>query len=413
MIKKSLKIIVLLTLIMMLSTSLMAQEQTTGESPAENTAESTQNQEISNAELFSEALNDFHSGNYALAEETIKTLLAKEDLDGDLKLNVLYYSVITAVERAKTAEAVNNLEKLEELSFKSGRLYWKIGELYLNKERQFDSADFQEALAYLKRAEEMGLNKDDFKRDLAYAYLENQEIQNAKNLYEELINNNPEAEDHLYFAQIKEKEGELNEAVKHYENALDLNASQSSLYLNLGNLYQQLGKDNSAISIFKQGIKVKENFVPYYIGLAESYIEKENFSEAKNILNKAVEINSNNYYAYFLLGNLAVRDEKTNDALNYYSEAIKNNPNYVQAYLAEGKIHLQREEYYRAISRFSLAVEKNPDYAESHYYLGRAYYQAEMLEAARSELRKTLHINNEFKDAREFLDKIEAELNID
>ena len=79
--------------------------------------------------------------------------------------------------------------------------------------------------------------------------------------------------------------------------------------------------------------------------------------------------------------------------------------------MGEGQLYLEREEYQNAISSFSTAVEKNPDYAESHYYLGRAYYKADMLEEAAEELRQTLHINDKFPEARDLLDKIEAELN--
>lgn len=365
------------------------------------------------SEQFSEALNDYNQENYSLAAEKFNNLLEDENLDDDLKFSVLYYSTMTAVQRYQTAEAIKSLEEMNELGFQSANLNWKIGELFLNKNNQFDSADFEEALAYLKKAAELGLKERAFKRDLAYAYRENQELEKAENLYKEIIAENPSADDYLNLAKIKEIDNQLNEAVEYYESALELNGTQSSLYLNLANLYQKLENYNSAVSIFKQGIKNRDNFAPYYIGLGESYIKLNNYEEAKKALQKAVEINENSYYGYFLLANIAKEEKNYSEALNYYKESLKYNPDYVEAYLAEGRLYLEREEYYRAISRFSLAVEKNPDYADSHYYLAIAYYNADMLEAARAELRKTLHINDNYPNARDILDEIEKELNID
>lgn len=368
--------------------------------------------EKSPSEVFTEALNDYNQGNYALAEEKLNTLIENDKLDEGLEFSVLYYSTMTAVNRNQAAKAINYLERMNNLGYQSGKLNWEIGELYLNKENQFDSANFEDALKYLKIAEEEGIKELKFKRDLAYVYLENDNFDKAENFYLEIIKLDPTAADYLNLARIKEKEGSLNQAVEYYESALNLNGSQSSLYLNLGNLYQKVNNYNSAVSIYNQGIKMRDDFAPYYIGLGESYIKLENYDEAKSALEKAVEINSNSYYGYYLMGNLEKNKKNYNQALNYYGQSLKYNPNYVQAYLAEGQIHLAREENYRAISRFSLAVEKNLDFAESRYFLGLAYYRANMLEAARAELRKALHINDTYQEPRELLDKVEAELGI-
>jgi len=400
MIKKIVYLILVTSLLLSVPIITLAQE-------ADNVAEAQ-----TAAEVFTEALNDYNAGNYALAEEKFDSLLEREELDEGLEFSVLYYSTMTAVNRYQTTKAIDYLEKMNDLGFQSGNLNWKVAELFLNKNNQFDSADFEEALKYLKKAEALGMDNLNFKRDLAYAYLENQELEKAGNLYLEVIDSDAAAADYLNLAKIKEKQSDLNQAVEYYESALEMNASQSSLYLNLGNLYQQLNDYNSAVSIFNQGIKIKKDFAPYYIGLGESYIALENYEQAQTALEKAVEINKNSYYGYYLLANVEKEKGNLNQALNYYSQSLKYNPDYVEAYLAEGKIHLEREESYRAISRFSLAVEKNPDYAESRYYLGRAYYQAEMLEAARAELRRALHINDNYQQARELLDQIEKELNI-
>lgn len=364
------------------------------------------------ADKFNNALKEYNLANYSLAEQKFNQLYNDPELDEGLEFSVLYYLTKTSINKYQTVKAQKYLADLEDLGYQSSTLYWDMGKLYLNKDNKFDSADFKTALKYLEKAEKLELNDLDFKRDLAYASLENKKINKAEKLYQEIIAANAAASDYLNLAKIKENKKEFNKAIEYYESALDLNASQSSLYLNLGNLYQKLANYNSAISIYNQGLKKKNNFVPYYIGLGESNIKLKNYENAEKALKEAVKINNNSYYGYYLLGNIEKERSNYNQALEYYKQSLKHNNKYVEAYLAEGRIHLEREEYYKAISRFSLAVEKNPEYAASRYYLGTAYYKAKMLEAARAELRKTLHINDNHQKARDLLDEIENKLGI-
>ncbi|MGP3778685.1 tetratricopeptide repeat protein [Halanaerobium saccharolyticum] len=362
-------------------------------------------------DVFSSALEDYNQKNYNQAAEKLNNLLKRNDLTEELEFSALYYSTLTAVKRYQTNQAIKHLEAFNQAGFQDAELNWKIGELFLNKDGQFDSANFEKALVYLNKAEELGLDKLSFKRDLAYAYLENQDLKRSENIYNEIVKENAISSDYFNLARIKEKQEQLNQAVEYYETARDMDGQQSALYLNLGNLYQKLENYDSAVNVYKEGTDIRSEFAALYIGLGESYIRLENYSEAKKALEKAVEINENSYYGYHLLGDIEKENGNHNQAFNYYDQSLKNNPDYVKTYLAQGQLHLEREEYQNAIAKFSTAVEKNPDYAESHYYLGRAYYKADMLEAAAAEFRKTVHINDRFPEAEEMLKKIENELN--
>lgn len=379
---------------------------------ADNNSISTSQTELTASDLFSEALAEYNKQDFKAASVKFDQLLADYQLDEGLEFSALYYASMTAVKNLQTQKAISRLEMLEERGYQSADLNWRIGELFLNKNNQFDSADFASALKYLKKAAELGKETLAFKRDLAGAYLETDKTDTAKQIYQEIIAADPTAADYVYLAKIMEKENKNKKAVEYYEKAIELDSEQQSVYLNLGNLYQKLNNYAAAISTYKKGIENKNNFTPYYIGLGESYFALEEYAAAQKALEKAIEINHNSYYGYFLLGNIAKQAKNYNQALNYYDKSLQYNPDYVEAYLAEGQVQLEKEAYYQAISKFSLAVDKNPEYAESRYYLGLAYYRAEMMEASRSELRKALHIDDTYQPARKLLDKVENILNI-
>ncbi len=360
------------------------------------------------SDLFSEAVNYYFEADYSSAAELFAQLLEFDNLDAQLRTDALYYSALTAVNNYDTGTALNNLSELEEMNYQSGRLYWKIGKLFLNQDGYFDSADLNRALKYFAKTSELGFNQTAFKRDYAYVYRELGKLDKAESIYLEIIDSNPIPEDYINIADIMQQKGNLNKAVEYYETALRQDIAGGAIYLNLANLYYDLEQYNSAVDIYKQGIKMQPNFTAYHIGLAESYLALKNYSLAENSLLKAVELNPKGYYSYYLLGLVNKERKEYNRAFNYLSEALQNNPNYVKAYLTEGQIHLEKEDYYNAISSFLMAVEKNEEYAESRYYLGLAYYRAEMYEAARAQLRKALHIADTYSEARELLDIIEA-----
>ncbi|RQD75711.1 MAG: tetratricopeptide repeat protein [Halanaerobium sp. MSAO_Bac5] len=363
--------------------------------------------DLSSEELFSQALKNYNQGNFAQADKEFSQLLSDYDLDAGVEFSSLYYLIMTAVKENRTLAAINSLEKFEELGYQSAALNWQIGQLFLNKAGQFDSADFGRAIDFLEKAQAMGLKSPAFKRDLAYAYRENKQSEKAIELYEEIIKISPTAEDYLNLAKLYENNNNLDEAIKHYETALNREQVPPSIYLNLAKLYQSLGDYSSAVKIYELGIETNPNFTPYYIGIAENHLALNNYAKAEKELNNVLTINKNSYHAYYLLGLIAQERKEYQKALDYYADSLTYNPDYVRAYLAEGKVYLEQEEFAQAITSFAMAVEKNPDFFESRYYLGLAYYNADQMEAAREELRKALHINDRFQKARDLLDKIE------
>ena len=203
-----------------------------------------------NAALFSEALNSYYNQDYQKAVEGFENLLTVQNLNEEMMIDSHYYAAMASVELYNTQAALEHLHALEEVGYQNGRLYWNIGELYLNKDRQFDSADFETALRYLNTASDLGINSLSFKRDIAYAYRETGQIDKAEAIYSDILAENPTAEDYLNIARIKEEKGELNKAVEFYESALEKDAAVPSIYLNLAQLYYKLEYYNSAAEIY-------------------------------------------------------------------------------------------------------------------------------------------------------------------
>lgn len=146
MIKKSRLLIILLILLIPLTLTVLP-------------VLAVENNDQNPSDLFSEAVNYYFEQDYSSAAELFAQLLEFDNLDAQLRTDALYYSALTAVNNYDTSTALNNSRELEQMNYQSGRLYWNIGELFLNKDGQFDSADLNRALEYFDKASELGFNQ--------------------------------------------------------------------------------------------------------------------------------------------------------------------------------------------------------------------------------------------------------------
>ena len=356
-------------------------------------------------DIFLNGINQYYQKNFEKAIKTFDQYLENKSRHF-LKVKTLYYQTLSFIELNQVIKTKNNIKKLKQLGYEFGYLYWKLGEIYLNQENQFDSPFYSEALKQFKQAHDLGINSYLFQKDLAICYQGLGKNKKAATAYKQALKNNNTVEDYINLANLYKKIDNNTEAIKYYEKTLSLDSNQESVYLNLGNIYFNTEKYNKSINVYKKGLKINPSLVTMRFKLAKAYYYIQDFSRAKKEFEQVVTANNNYYRAYYFLGQIMYNQKQYKNAINMYEKCIEVNQKYAKAYLGLGNIYLKQKNFYKAVANFSSAIDKNKNNPDGHYYLALAYNKLNMKDAAVAELKTTLHLDSDFKPARKLLNQL-------
>ena len=162
-----------------------------------------------------------------------------------------------------------------------------------------------------------------------------------------------------------EAQGELDEAMQCYLEAIRLAPDPARAHLNHGNVLLLKGDLNGALAAFRAAIEHK----PDYAG------------------------------AYYNIGNALLNAGQLDEAVASYRRALEIQPDYAEVHCSLGVALKELGEFDCAVASLKEALEINPDLAEAHLNLGNALKELGQLEDAVMSYHRTLEIEPNLAEA--------------
>ena len=218
--------------------------------------------------------------------------------------------------------AAELLEQVVQMEPNFSEAHYNLGLLYGDMDRP------DEAVEHIQLARDLDPDVFDYTIAMAKAYAEAEEYTDARRLFNEVINREPEnltAINNL--AVISLREGNEDEALAYVEEILR--------------------EDNSNVGALNT------------LGLI--YMERENISLAQYVLGRALEADETNVDVLNNLGLVYKQEEDIPRAVRHFSMAVENDGNYLESRLNLGSILIEYLDYDRAHEQFSRAVEIAPE----------------------------------------------------
>ncbi len=156
------------------------------------------------------------------------------------------------------------------------------------------------------------------------------------------------------------KEGKLQEAIYHCNEAIRMDAKYELPYDNRGTAYFKLGQYQSAIESFSKAISLKPD-------------SAEAFNNRGNCYNELGRFQS------------AVED---------YSEAIRLKPDYFRAYCNRGNANVKLGQYQRALEDFDKTIIYKPDFADAYNNRALVYLNLRNLKSGCSDAMKSCELGD-------------------
>ncbi len=178
------------------------------------------------------------------------------------------------------------------------------------------------------------------------------------------------------------KKGQLDQALRTFKKALQINAKYPSIYYNLGLVYQKQGRLQEAIVAFLRAIKLGPSHYKARSSLGLIYYSQGKYRQALSQFKKAAEINheSHNTYKnimaviYYHLGD-------NSRALELLEKVVENAPDNIRAHVNLSRIYLDLGKPDQALRYYRQAQELG--FSDSNFYQVIKNYQSRSKHSSR------------------------------
>jgi tetratricopeptide (TPR) repeat protein len=219
--------------------------------------------------------------------------------------------------------------------------------------------------------------------ELANTQLKNGNLDEAIRNYNEAIRlNDKSAEAFLYRGQAYERQSKYPEAISDYNRAILLQSPYPEAFRGLGRVALIQRDDDKAIAYFNQALETNQNDAEAYMGLGEAFIRKNKPEAAIEAYKRAVDIRPNSADANERLGDVMAETGQYDQAVAAYTNAIRLNPALAKTYLSRGVAEEKSGKLISAQSDYDLAISKDPNFSEA--YLKKADLMVALLPSPRS-----------------------------
>ena len=133
-------------------------------------------------------------------------------------------------------------------------------------------------------------------------------------------------------ADFHSRHGRRTEAVKFWQQCLDMNPGRPDIYRNLGDVALDNGQFEEAIELFRKAIKINPKAKDICDKIGQALIELGRYDEAIKELEQARLVSPQSGRVYFMLGQAYLKQKEYQKARDYFHQALEIAPDYENAY---------------------------------------------------------------------------------
>lgn len=237
----------------------------------------------------------------------------------------------------------------------------------------FAKAQYEEAIKQYEEVIELGMTREDM-INLGSAYIEVKRYSQAEYIFKVLAGHEKDARICYSLAFLYQEEGRYEEALAHYEEAIQLEPNHFFLCYDCAFLYDHLQRYDEAKRHYIRALELDPNHFWANLNLGAIYEHENCDQEALQLFLKAYEIDSSQNMIAYNLGTVYAKLNMPEVALKYYLEELTKPEPYNQTYYNLGTLYkTDFRDYEKARLAYLEGINQNPDHYECWYNLGCLY----------------------------------------
>jgi protein O-mannosyl-transferase len=194
--------------------------------------------------------------------------------------------------------------------------------------------------------------------------------------------------------------GQVDDAIAHFQKALEILPDHANAHGNLGNAFLQKGRPDEALAHFQKAVELEPNSAKAHSDLGFGLLQKGRVDDAIVHTRKALELQPDFVEGHSNLGWALVAKGKPDEALGHFQKAVELQPDSADNCYNLGTVWLHNGRPDEAIRFFRRALGIRPDFAKAHNNLGSALLQTGQTAEAILCLQKALAIQPDNLEAR-------------
>ena len=148
-----------------------------------------------------------------------------------------------------------------------------------------------------------------------------------------LVEEYPDSPDALdVMARLHYRFNESDDALKYWQQAIDLNPQFCAAYHSIGVHYLEIGKHGEAVKYFRKALELEPDSSTFSVELAQSLIADGKAEEGIEILFKDLQVHPKSMATLAMLGHAHIQIRDYPAAKQYFEQAIEIAPEYTNAY---------------------------------------------------------------------------------
>ena len=210
------------------------------------------------------------------------------------------------------------------------------------------------------------------------------------------ISTSESAEQHFTAAVELQKQGQLEEAIAEYGEAIRLNPQAAEAYFNRGNSFKGLGQYQRAIADYDETIRLEPQLPTAYNNRGNSFLGLGQYQRAIADYDEAIRIDPELANAYVGRGGAYNDLGEFQRAIADLNEAIELEPQLADAYNNRGNSFSGLGQYQCAVADLNEAIRLNPEDSVAYYNRGLNYSRLGQSQRAIAEYDEAIRIDPEF-----------------
>ncbi len=165
---------------------------------------------------------------------------------------------------------------------------------------------------------------------------------------------------HLNFGTALLNKGRVDDAIIHYQEALQIKPDYADAHFNLGIALAQKGRVEEAVTQYQQALQIKPDYAEAHLNLGNALAQKGRVDDAITQYQEALQINPNYTEVHVNLGNALMQKGRLDDAATQYQQALQIKPDYAPAHVSLGIVLVQTGRAGEAIAHIHQALQVEP-----------------------------------------------------